>query len=240
MFCPKCGNTLPDGAAFCGGCGNKIATEAKPAAVGVVGGPAVAAPVGAVPASKGKLSSTQLATIIVAVIALIFAFMPWFETSSALLSYGTGIDALSNFGSSLTGKNYGSLNIEESYSPVAFFELSKSVWHLPAGGIKSLEGPLDAPCGFTELFWILGVAIVVLGLIVMLASAKRSVGALIAGSAILGLTSIVWNFIYPSLVSGGYAKGWPFNALLCAAACIAVIVLAATAKNNQYVVHQGV
>ena len=30
MFCPKCGNQVPDGAAFCNACGNKLEAQAAP------------------------------------------------------------------------------------------------------------------------------------------------------------------------------------------------------------------
>ena len=29
MFCPKCGNQVPDGAAFCNACGNKLEANAN-------------------------------------------------------------------------------------------------------------------------------------------------------------------------------------------------------------------
>ena len=32
MFCPKCGKTIPEGTAFCPGCGNRLAAQAQPAA----------------------------------------------------------------------------------------------------------------------------------------------------------------------------------------------------------------
>lgn len=31
MFCPKCGEKIPDGVAFCPKCGNKFANQSAPA-----------------------------------------------------------------------------------------------------------------------------------------------------------------------------------------------------------------
>lgn len=101
MFCPNCGNELPDNAAFCGRCGQQLAAPAQAPAqeaaqqyypqqaaapyapqsapVATLYGPPVA-PVAA-PSALGKLQSMDIVRLVCSAITAIGMLMPWFRIS---------------------------------------------------------------------------------------------------------------------------------------------------------------
>lgn len=87
MFCPQCGSQLPDGSAFCGKCGAQLG--AAPASAPVAGARGPVAPVPAAPkapSAAGAFPPLRIAAILAAAVALLFALMPWFTTSSAAVT----------------------------------------------------------------------------------------------------------------------------------------------------------
>ena len=93
MFCPKCGEKIPDGVAFCPKCGNKFAAEPTPAkATAAHDGATVKAPAAhatapspakpAISAPSVSLDTNLIVPLVIGVIALILAFMPWFSPSA--------------------------------------------------------------------------------------------------------------------------------------------------------------
>ena len=76
MFCVKCGSQLPDGALFCGDCGNKIGESAE--VVNVV--PTIeSAPVEKPKSSKKKLAIIGGVAVVIIAIALIIFIPSKFE-----------------------------------------------------------------------------------------------------------------------------------------------------------------
>lgn len=87
MFCPKCGEKIPDGIAFCPKCGNKFANQSAPAKptatreetpvkepAGHAAAPSPAKPAISVPSAS--LNTNVIVPLAIGVIALILAFMP--------------------------------------------------------------------------------------------------------------------------------------------------------------------
>ncbi len=143
MFCPKCGNQLPDGSAFCGKCGAQVGASAATGLSGVGRqghGPCptgASRPAGAVGAGLRSASGVSPAAVVAAVLAAVAALVtlvPWFgvlPAYSALTGYVGEAASLFGLGSE------SSLAFEESYD----------VWGLPAlagtfGEYASLYGSL--------------------------------------------------------------------------------------------------
>ena len=74
MFCPKCGNQIPDGSRFCPKCGNQFATAAAPQSAQPAAQPSpyAAKPVSATPATD----VLKIARIVAAAVAIIAFFLP--------------------------------------------------------------------------------------------------------------------------------------------------------------------
>ena len=87
MFCPKCGNQIADGAKFCPKCGNAIAA-APVAATPVQPAPqtaSAASPVASAPAHSA-FDITRIVPAIPAVLAMVFACMPWIIVDQSVVS----------------------------------------------------------------------------------------------------------------------------------------------------------
>lgn len=140
MFCPKCGNQLPDGSAFCGKCGAKLGTsKGVTPAVGVAGSapstptaPNAASSRSAASAvASTKISPLAMAAAVLAAVAVVLSLLPWLEVDpmvSAASGYAGGF-------ASLLGADEGSFSFDESYA----------VWALPSfagafGDYASLYG----------------------------------------------------------------------------------------------------
>lgn len=225
MFCPKCGNNVPDGAQFCAKCGNKIsAAPASPTpSAGVSSGPAVK-----VPSASGGVNVMRIVALVAAVIALIFACMPWLETSMYLQAGGQLGNALGQLGSALSGKSYSMATFDETYMPLGFFGL--------AGGLSQYLGSQGTSylllLGGVAVFWIVGVVLTIIGAIGTLRSSGKGKGLFVTGTVILALTAIAFSLFYGSLVSSNVAVGTPTNAMICAVAAIVAAVLANLGKKS--------
>ena len=140
MFCPKCGNRLPDGSAFCGKCGTRLAAPAgaggRPTAGPTPSKAAVpnAAPSRpAAPPAAAKAPALAVAAAVLAAAAVVLSLLPWLEVDpvvSAASGYAGGL-------ASLLGAGDGSFSFDESYA----------VWALPSfagafGDYASLYGAL--------------------------------------------------------------------------------------------------
>lgn len=224
MFCPKCGENLPDNAAFCGNCGNKIEARKAPAATPksprVTGGSPKAAPVAA-----GGLSALKIAAMAVAAIAVVFAFLPWFESSTTLQNIGAIGNGIGQFGSAITGKNYHIASFDETYSVIGFLGL--------AGDLSQYSSSTPAPIFIIAFIaWLVGVILTVIGVIVMLATSRHSKALLVAGTIVLALTALAWTFMSAGLADEGYAAGIATNAIICAVLSIIAAILAIVAKKT--------
>lgn len=148
MFCPGCGAKIDDGARFCPVCGHQMqATASAPAhaAAHVQAAPSQpqyaaqpqAAPVfsaapamhAAAPASAvhPALSVTRIIPCVLAVIAIVFSFMPWFNTSPWVMQASSYASQGANFLSQLAGQ-------DTDYSSSLGFDESYNVWSLGKAG----------------------------------------------------------------------------------------------------------
>lgn len=236
MFCPQCGNSIPDGklldgAAFCPKCGNRIEQRsAQRSATMSTSGSRSGVRVGG---QKSSLSSNvgftpyQIAILILGALALLFAFLPWFESSSSLLTAGNFGNALGQFGSAVTGKNYNVSSFSESYSVFSFIGLLND--------LSFYSSSLAQRCGdifiFAFLGWLVAVVVLAAGIIGMLLTPAHMKTLLMIGVSILLLVCFFWVYAYGALDSSyGVASGSPTFALLCALCCFAVIGVAIVSK----------
>lgn len=140
MFCPKCGNQLPDGSAFCSKCGAQLAAAPKdsdPASGGRLKASAGDVAVSAHPARPIWSSAAQgasaafpplrIAAVAAAAVALLFALMPWFTTNSSAVTASGYASSGADFIAGLTGADVSMPEFEESYSVFQFGELASTV-----------------------------------------------------------------------------------------------------------------
>lgn len=223
MFCPKCGNEVPDGAAFCGQCGNKF--ESVPSAA--AGGNATAAkPAGsqAGVASGLKTNGMGIAAAVLAVVALVFSFMPWFDISLQMLGLAGAASGLASGVNTLFGSATG------SYAPTMDVEESYAVWNLIgladafksyAQAYSSLGGSRAAGAAVVIsifswtclILWVVTLALTIWGAIV--AFAKGGMGVLRAACASMAITVIVF-FVFAGAMESdtGTANAMPVICLI--------------------------
>lgn len=143
MFCPGCGAKIDDGARFCPVCGQQIqaataapaqpapAAQPVPAAQPQPGPAFAAAPAmrAAAPVSVAQpaLSITRIIPCALAVIAIVFSFMPWFNTSPWVMQASSYASQGANFLSQLAGQ-------DTDYSSSLGFDESYNVWSLGKAG----------------------------------------------------------------------------------------------------------
>ena len=148
MFCPGCGAKIDDGARFCPVCGHQMQAAASAPAHAAAhvqaapsqpqytaqpqSGPAFAtAPAmhAAAPASAvhPALSVTRIIPCALAVIAIVFSFMPWFNTSPWVMQASSYASQGANFLSQLAGQS-------TDYSSSLGFDESYNVWSLGKAG----------------------------------------------------------------------------------------------------------
>ena len=143
MFCPGCGAKIDDGARFCPVCGQQIhAATAAPAratapaqpvsAAQPQPGPAFAAAPAvhaAAPVSVAQpaLSITRIIPCVLAVVAIVFSFMPWFNTSPWVMQASSYASQGANFLSQLAGQ-------DTDYSSSLGFDENYNVWSLGKAG----------------------------------------------------------------------------------------------------------
>lgn len=229
MFCPKCGNRLPDGSAFCGKCGAQLATPAGavPSAAAV---PNAAPSRSAAPPAATKVPALAVAAAVLAAAAVALSLLPWLEVDpvvSAASGYAGGL-------SSLLGAGEGSFSFDESYA----------VWALPSfagafGDYASLYGALggegagaaSALVGGAAwgclLLWLAGAVLLVVGAVRIARSGRR--GALVAGAVAMAVCAAAFCGLSGLLDGIASATAFP---LLCLAASVAAAVCALAAKRG--------
>lgn len=237
MFCPKCGNRLPDGSAFCGKCGTRLAAPAgaggRPTAGPTPSKAAVpnAAPSRpAAPPAAAKAPALAVAAAVLAAAAVVLSLLPWLEVDpvvSAASGYAGGL-------ASLLGAGDGSFSFDESYA----------VWALPSfagafGDYASLYGALggegagaaSALVGGAAwgclLLWLAGVVLLALGAVRIARSGRR--GALVAGAVAMAVCAAVFRGLSGLLDGIASATAFP---LMCLAASVAAAVCALAAKRG--------
>ena len=235
MFCPKCGNQIPDGAAFCPKCGNKFANKPAPAPAAHAAAPAKPAtakkaapapapspaPKQAAPAAAAQKSSFNAMTVIpliLGVIALILAFQPWFSPSSSDLQasqyISNGANNLSSFfgGDSTAGEVY---RLKSAYTMMEIGDYGKALSAYGQSGGEIF--------GMLPFVWAVPVIISVIGLIMSVVQKKVAVARI--GFALLAVISAFAAFVSLQ-VSGPIFPG------LCCIVSIATFVTVGMAKKE--------
>lgn len=250
MFCPKCGAQLPDGSAFCSKCGVQIkapantantagaaspanAASAAPAQTAAVAQPASASATPSVTPgaarsqakapSAGGFATIQIAALAAAVLALIFALLPWFESSDLLLAAGAASSTLGDIGSMLTGRAVSSMSFDESYSVFGFPGLAGMI-------TQNGWGAAGAPFMIVFALWLIGFIVLAIGAVLLVLHKKPYKPVMIAGGIIMALVAIIWIFSYGGLTSYAIAKGAPVFAILCFIASLAAVGCAIASK----------
>ena len=185
MFCPKCGNQIADGAKFCPKCGNAIAAApvaATPAQPAPQTAPA-ASPVAAAPAHSA-FDIARIVPAIPAVLAMVFACMPWIIVDQSVVSASNFVGGFAGF---LTGTASSAHSFAESYSAWQFGEAGRMLEYY---GASSGAGTL-----FTLLMiaWVVSMILLAVGIILQLASGKRSL--LMTGFVAMTLTGVASGYI---------------------------------------------
>lgn len=211
MFCPKCGSQLRDGSAFCGQCGAQLGQPKATAAS------ATAIPGASRSVSFVGMSAGRLVAIVLAAVAVVFALMPWFVTSSSLVYAGETASAVTSL---LTLGSYSTAHFEDSYTVFGLMDFVRDLAtyfgssSAPGGGIVV---PITA-C------WAIGLALLVVGAILMAVRGNRVL--LVVGALVLALTAVFYLlFFYGQFVDNDYAVGC-INPAVCALACLASAITA--------------
>lgn len=231
MFCPKCGEKIPDGVAFCPKCGNKLASQpapAKPAAAreeAPVKTPAAhaATPSPAKPAisvPSVSLNTNAIVPLVIGVIALILAFMPWFSPSpddfqtSQYIS--DGANNLSSFfgGDSTAGEAY---RLKSSYTMLEMGDYADTM--AAYGSSSSSIGDVN----MMVYTWAIPVIVSVIGLILAFLQKKVSIARI--GFTLLALVAAIMAWM--STTCSG-----PIYPALCCIASIATVVTLGSIKKE--------
>lgn len=224
MYCPKCGEKIPDGVAFCPKCGNKLATEPSPvrpaatreAAPAKMPAAHAAAPSPAKPAINApsvSLNTNAIVPLVIGVIALILAFMPWFSPSSS--DYQTsqyisdGANNLSSFfgGDSAAGEAY---RLKSSYTMLEMGDYADTM--AAYGSSSSSIGDVN----MLTYTWAIPVIVSVIGLIMAFLQKKVSIARI--GFTLLALVAAMMAWM--STTCSG-----PIYPLLCCIASIATVAM---------------
>lgn len=231
MFCPKCGEKIPDGIAFCPKCGNKLASQpapAKPTATHEetpVKKPAThaAAPSPAKPAISApsvSLNTNIMVPLAIGVIALILAFMPWFSPSSSDFQtsqyISDGANNLSSFfgGDSTAGEAY---RLKSSYTMLEMGDYADTM--AAYGSSSSSIGDVN----MLTYTWAIPVIVSVIGLIMAFLQKKVSIARI--GFTLLALVAAIMAWM--STTCSG-----PIYPLLCCIASIATVVTLGSIKKE--------
>lgn len=237
MFCNKCGNQISDTAKFCPKCGNKVdvgrpsLSGASPSGQVPVnqpvspssmqpGTPVVAtSKMGGIPTQVAGVNIFSIVALGATVIALIFALLPWLETSYMLQGVGAAGNALGQLGSALTGKSSHIATFGETYSAIGFFGLS--------GALNQYLGtnPYALLLNGVAFFWLIAVGVTIAGAVVMFVNEKHINLVFLGGIALLAFVSLIWSFAYGTLVRDGIASGSPANSMACLVFAIIAIAL---------------
>lgn len=180
MFCPKCGEKIPDGIAFCPKCGNKLASQPAPAkATAAHDGATVKAPAAhatapspakpAISAPSVSLDTNLIVPLVIGVIALILAFMPWFSPSADDFQtsqyISDGANNLSSFfgGDSTAGEAY---RLKSSYTMLELGDYADTMSAYGSSGIGDVQ--------MLTICWAIPVIISVIGLIMAFLQKKNT------------------------------------------------------------------
>ena len=222
MFCPKCGEKIPDGVAFCPKCGNKFAVESSPtkAVTAHIETPAKAPTSHAVPnpakpaisAPSVSLDTNLIVPLVIGVIALILAFMPWFSPSADDFQtsqyISDGANNLSSFfgGDSTAGEAY---RLKSSYTMLELGDYADTMSAYGSSGVGDVQ--------MLTICWAIPVIISVIGLIMAFLQKKTLIARI--GFALLAIVAAIMALMSMS------CSGPIYPALCCIASFATAVIL---------------
>lgn len=166
MFCPKCGSQLPDNAAFCGKCGNPVATgESRPtASTPQHQSKAVEA--------AGRMSSSTIGALVATIITVVCMFLPWVKDSN--------LKQLGSYGS------YVGVNVQDSFSVFNVGDLFSVYGSYRDASIFATV---------MILIWAAVLIMLVVGAVLTVRDKKPAV-LLIVGGLLAAVAAIAWCFMF--------------------------------------------
>lgn len=241
MFCPKCGNSLPDGASFCNKCGAKLENARVAAKQGSsttsVSSPSSVAQqaVASASSTRPSLQGVRVAAVVLVVAMLLTAFMPWFEPDGALRAAGGAVSGLAElFG----GGSASSDSFDESYGLWQMFSLIGEGQQFASYMGSSSLGT------YFLLFWIpfaLSVLAAVLGIVGIAKTFGRTggKGALVGAAALMLLACLAFWFINLMFYHGGYAESMLPSGPIAGLVFSVVALIAAAASRGKAKEHKA-
>ncbi len=243
MYCTNCGTKLPDGAAFCQKCGNRIGAKAQPAAtMPVAAAPkavasdskenasapkaAAAAPKASavVPNKSGAASKSFLLSGGLALVALVTGSMPWVYLTSRLSQL---VATANSIGSVIGGSSYA--DVATSYGVWQFHDLAemlRDVAHV-VGVFSSSGDSLGQAAQALDLayyIWLAGMVLTSAGVILGFMR-QRPNSALRVGLILLICIACVFLFVVGgSSDLSQLIETAPLPVIVCAGAGIASVV----------------
>ncbi|WP_368130917.1 zinc-ribbon domain-containing protein [Collinsella aerofaciens] len=223
MFCPKCGEKIPDGVAFCPKCGNKFAAEPAPAkattshdgATIKASATHTTAPSPAKPAISTpsiSLDTNLIVPLVIGIIALILAFMPWFSPSADDFQtsqyISDGANNLSSFfgGDSTAGEAY---RLKSSYTMLELGDYADTMSAYGSSGIDDVQ--------MLTICWAIPVFISLIGLIMAFLQKKTLIARI--GFALLAIVAAIMALMSMS------CSGPIYPALCCIASFATAVIL---------------
>ena len=218
MFCPSCGNQIPDASKFCPKCGATISAPAaapapgpSPASNRASGGSHFSEPTGPVAPgyTGGGLKVGRIVNAVAGVVAAAASCMP-------LLSVDGWVTGLTSLGSSLysyLGGGSGNYALADSYSAWSLADMGRIL--ASYDGSKGMDALFMA---FTAA-WAVGIVLVLVGVATVLAKGKRGtmpLGLLVLAAFGIMVFMVLGNVNWVTVESG--------TMLLVAVAAIALVV----------------
>ena len=187
MFCPKCGNQLPDEATFCNKCGNQLQSK-RPEAQATA--PASAKASVAIPkapsVSMGGFTPVGILARIAAVVAIVAMFMPWLE-----------IPGMQSIAKNVA---YLGINMSGDYA-YPMYDMSEVTKTLDT--LSSSSAYTAIQMAFFAL-WVVALVLLVIGLVRSFIG-NKSTGALLPGGIVAAIVAIAW-FGAISYLDADYAR----------------------------------
>ena len=214
MFCPKCGNQVPEGGKFCGKCGHQLGNA--PAATTQATKPYRPAPH---PSAQSKISSQAIISLVMAAIAVILTFQPWITLNSYLTSLVNGVGGVAKALGSST-----SYAIQPTYSPWTFFQLCST---------PGFESDGAALLLVITAAVVIACILIVAGAISTISGKKKTARLLSIGLIVLAITAALFAVLYLTESDGTVLVGGPTFSLLCALSSLIGAIVGFSAKKAQ-------
>ena len=209
MFCPKCGNQVPEGGRFCGKCGHQLGNA--PAAATQAVKPDTESDTA--PQCAGKISSQAIISLVMAAIAVILTFQPWITLNSYLTSLVNGVGGVAK-----------ALGSSTSYSPWTFFQLCS---------IPGFESDGAALLLVITAAVVIACILIVAGAISTISGKKKTARLLSIGLIVLAITAALFAVLYLTESDGTVLVGGPTFPLLCALSSLIGAIVGFSAKKAQ-------